>query len=32
MFTISDILQDISRGCAVYNLNEDCFSYRIVFL
>lgn len=31
MFTISDILQDISRGCAANNLNEDCFSYRIVF-
>ncbi len=31
MFTISDILADISRGCAVNNLNENVFSYRIVF-
>lgn len=31
MFTISDIIQDISRGCARNNLNEDAFSYRIVY-
>lgn len=31
MFTISDIVADVERGCAIYNLNEDCFSYRIVF-
>jgi hypothetical protein len=31
MFTISDILADIDRGCAVNNMVEDRFSYRIVF-
>lgn len=31
MFTISDIMADINRGCAVNNLNENAFSYRIVF-
>ncbi len=31
MFTISNILQDIQRGCALYNMNESCFSYRIVY-
>lgn len=31
MYTISDVLKDIDRGCMVHNLNEDCFSYRIVF-
>lgn len=31
MYTISDILKDVDRGCMVNNLNEDCFSYRIVF-
>lgn len=31
MYTISDIMADISRGCAANNLNEDAFSYRIVF-
>lgn len=31
MFTISDILADIDRGCAANNMIEDCFSYRIVF-
>lgn len=31
MFTISDILTDINRGCAANNMVEDCFSYRIVF-
>lgn len=31
MFTISDIMADISRGCAVNNLNENAFLYRIVF-
>lgn len=31
MFTISDILQDINRGCAANNMIEDCFTYRIIF-
>lgn len=31
MFTVSDILQDITCGCAIHNLNENCFSYRIVY-
>mgnify|MGYP006906629158 CR=1 FL=1 len=31
MFTITDIVSDIERHCAVNNLNEDSFSYRIVF-
>lgn len=31
MFTISNILEDIDRGCAANNMVEDCFSYRIVF-
>ena len=32
MFTISNILEDINRGCATHNMVEDCFSYRIIFL
>ena len=31
MFTISDILQNIDRGCLSNNMVEDRFSYRIVF-
>ena len=31
MYTISDIIADINRGCAVNNMVEDCFSYRIIF-
>lgn len=31
MFTISDIMADISRGCARNNLNENAFSYRIIY-
>lgn len=31
MFTISDIMADISRGCAVNNMVEDRFSYRLVY-
>ena len=31
MFTVSDILKDISRGCTSNNMIEDYFSYRIVF-
>ena len=31
MFTISDILEDVGRGCAANNMIEDKFSYRVVF-
>lgn len=31
MFTISDVIADINRGCMVNNMVEDCFSYRIIF-
>lgn len=31
MYTISDIITDIARGCAANNMVEDCFSYRIIF-
>lgn len=31
MFTLTDILQDLNRGCMVHNLNEDKFTYRIVY-
>ena len=31
MFTISDIIGDINRGCAINNMVEDCFSYRIIY-
>ena len=31
MFTISDIINDIDRGCLVHNMVEDKFSYRIIF-
>ena len=31
MFTISNILEDIDRGCAANNMVETEFSYRIVF-
>ena len=31
MFTISDVIADINRGCAVNNMVEDCFSYRIIY-
>lgn len=31
MFTISDIITDINRGCTANNMVEDCFSYRIIF-
>lgn len=31
MFTVSDILQDIDRGCEANNMIENCFSYRIIF-
>lgn len=31
MFTISDIVADIDRGCLANNMTEDRFSYRIIF-
>lgn len=31
MFTISDIITDIDRGCAANNMVEDKFSYRVIF-
>ena len=31
MHTISSIVEDISRGCIANNLNEEYFSYRIIF-
>ncbi|MDE6607018.1 MAG: hypothetical protein K2K54_04580 [Lachnospiraceae bacterium] len=31
MFTISNILEDIDRGCAANNMVENMFSYRIVY-
>lgn len=31
MYTISDIIADIDRGCAANNMIEDRFPYRIVF-
>ena len=31
MFTISDIVDDISRGIMAYNMVETEFSYRVVF-
>ena len=31
MFTISDIIADINRGCALNNMVEDSFSYRIIY-
>lgn len=31
MYTISDILADIDRGCMANNMVEDMFSYRIIF-
>ena len=31
MFTITNIVEDISRGCLAHNMVEDCFSYRVVF-
>lgn len=31
MYTISDILSDIDRGCMSNNMMENMFSYRIIF-
>lgn len=31
MYTVSNIIEDIDRGCLANNMIEDRFSYRIVF-
>lgn len=31
MYTVSDIIADINRGCLANNMVEDRFSYRIIF-
>lgn len=31
MYTISDIMADVDRHCTINNLNEDSFSYRIIY-
>lgn len=31
MYTVSDILADIDRGCMANNMVEDMFSYRIIY-
>lgn len=31
MYTVSDIITDINRGCMANNMVEDKFSYRIIF-
>ena len=31
MYTVSDILQDIDRGCLANNMIENRFLYRIIF-
>lgn len=31
MYTISNIVEDISRGCTANNMIEERFSYRIIF-
>lgn len=31
MYTVSDIIEDINRGCMANNMAEDQFSYRIIF-
>lgn len=31
MYTISDIIKDIDRGCMVHNMSENKFTYRVVF-
>lgn len=31
MYTVSDILEDIDRGCMAHNMVENMFSYRIIF-
>ena len=32
MYTVSDIIKDIGRGCTANNMTEDKFSYRIVYI
>ena len=31
MYTVSDILTDINRGCTAHNMVEDRFRYRIIY-
>ncbi len=31
MYTVSDIIRDIDRGCTANNMVENKFSYRIIF-
>lgn len=31
MYTVSDIIADIERGCIANNMIEEMFSYRIIF-
>ncbi len=31
MYTVSSIIEDINKGCAINNMVEDKFSYRIVY-
>lgn len=31
MYTVSDIITDINRGCTAHNMVEDRFRYRIVY-
>ena len=31
MYTVSNIIADIDRGCLSHNMIETCFSYRIIF-
>ena len=31
MYTISNILADIERGCTAHNMMEDRFQYRIIY-
>lgn len=31
MFTITNIMEDINKGCAINNLNENAFTYRVAY-
>lgn len=31
MYTVSDIIADVSRGCTANNMLEDRFQYRVIF-
>lgn len=31
MFVVSDIIADIDRNCMIHNMNENKFTYRVVF-